>query len=57
LDEKTIEKIKSAFLELPKDSFVFNKLRKYGWFDIVSANDSLYEIVQKLYNDIILKKP
>ncbi len=57
LDEKTIEKIKSAFLELPKDSFVFNKLRKYGWFGIVSANDSLYEIVQKLYNDIILKKP
>ena len=57
LDGKTIEKLKSAFLELPKDSVAFSKLRKYGWFGVVSANDSLYKIVEKLYYEVILKKP
>jgi len=55
LNENFIQKLKKAFLELPKDSAVFNKLRAYGWYGIVEANDSLYKIVEKLYFEILKK--
>ncbi len=55
LNEKLIEKLREAFLELPKDNNVFNKLKAYGWYGVVPANDSLYKTVEKLYFDILKK--
>ncbi len=56
LDEKLVNKLKEAFLELPKDSTVFNKLRAYGWYGIVEAKDSLYQKVESLYVWVLKKE-
>ncbi|MEO0143393.1 MAG: phosphate/phosphite/phosphonate ABC transporter substrate-binding protein [candidate division WOR-3 bacterium] len=55
LDNKIVEKLIEAFLELPKDSIVFKKLKAYGWYGIVLANDSLYKTVEKLYFEVLKK--
>ncbi len=46
LDDDLTMKLKQAMLELPKDTSTFNRLVKYGWFGIVPAIDTLYDLVE-----------
>ncbi len=47
LSPEIVEKLKEAFLEMPKDSTIYEKMKIYGWYGTAPAIDSLYDMVEE----------
>ncbi len=47
LDRETVEKLREAFLDMPADSVIYEKMKIYGWYGTAPAIDSLYDMVEE----------
>jgi len=47
LDSTIVEKLKEAFLKMPEDSVIYEKMKVYGWYGTAPAIDSLYDMVEE----------
>ncbi len=47
LDSDLVQKLKEAFLHMPEDSVIYEKMKIYGWYGTAPAIDSLYDMVEE----------
>ncbi|MCS7245028.1 MAG: phosphate/phosphite/phosphonate ABC transporter substrate-binding protein [candidate division WOR-3 bacterium] len=56
VNENLIKGLKEAFLSINSDTNILNRLKKYGWYGVVETNDSIYNLVEKLYFEVLKGK-
>lgn len=56
LSEDLIKKLKEAFLSINNDTTILNILKKYGWYGVVETDENIYNLVEKLYFEVLKNK-